>query len=76
MRDILERFAREERLVRGDQDVGHGDQTRQGVVVHNVSREIAEEEVGFLLVHVQARRADLPCLDPLQEHLGIDERTA
>ena len=32
IRDVLQRFFREERLVRGDDDIRHGDQSRKHIV--------------------------------------------
>jgi len=45
------------------QHVGHGYKPRQHVVVYDMSRKIFKEEIPFLLVHVQTRRADFPRLD-------------
>ena len=54
-------------------DVRHGDEAGEGVVVHDVPGEIPEKFVRFLLVHVEARRADLPLLDPVEEGFGFDQ---
>ena len=41
--DVCQRFPGQEGLVGGYDDVGHGDQPRQGIVLHDVPGKIMEE---------------------------------
>ena len=72
-RDIVQGLFGQKRLVGRDDHVGHGDQPGEQVVVENVAGAVLKENVGLLLVHVQAGRADFAGLDPLQQGLGVDQ---
>ena len=41
----------------GDDDIGHRQQAGENVVVDHLGREVAEEEVAFLLVDIEAQAA-------------------
>ena len=74
--NVRKRFFGQKGLVRGDDDVRHGDQPRQRVVLQNVSRVVLKKDVGFLFVNVKTSRADLAGLDACKQCLGIDQRAA
>ena len=71
--DVGEGLGRQECLVGRDDDVGHRDQARERVVVDDVVGVVVEEDVGFLLVDVQAGRAYLALLDTLYKRLSVDQ---
>jgi hypothetical protein len=52
----------EEGLVPGDEHVGEGEQPREDVVVDDPVGQVLEEQVGLLLVDVEAEVADRPVL--------------
>lgn len=74
--DVVQRVLRQEGLVGGDDDVGHGDQPGQQVVAEDVAGQVPEEDVQLLLIYVKAGRADFAGLDALQKRLRVDERPA
>ena len=57
--DIAERFLREKGLVRGHDNIRHGNQPHQHVIRHDLLRAVLIEQVALFFVHVQTRRADL-----------------
>ena len=74
--DVVERFLRQKRLMRADDDVRHGDQPHERVVLDDGLRTVLIEKLGLLLVHIQTRRADLPAAEPLDERLCVHQRAA
>lgn len=73
-RDLLERFPGEERLVRGNQHVGECHEPGDLIVLQNLFRMVAEEEIPLLLVNVDAEVAQLPLLQRRNHIGGVDER--
>ena len=74
--DVGQRLLGQKRLVGGHDDVGHGDESGQGIVLQDVPRIVLKEEIRLLLVHVQTGRAYLAGFDPRQKRLGIHQSTA
>ena len=59
--------------MRGDDDVGHGNEPHQLVILDNVAGEVLIEEVALLLVNVQTGRAHLLVLDAGDQVLGVHQ---
>ena len=76
MGDVFERFVGEKGLVRGDEDVGHREQTCELVILQDVLGEILEEKFGLLLINVQTSRADSARFDALDQGVCFDQGTA
>ena len=71
--DVREGFRREERLMGGDDHVGHGDEAREDVVIDDMARVVVEEDIRFFLVDIQAGGADLTLLDAFDKCFRVDE---
>lgn len=62
--------------MRGDDDVGKGHQAGEHVVLNDLVGKIAEEEIGFFLVDIEAQRADAFVFEGLDDRAGVDDRAA
>ena len=56
--DIVQRFLGQKGLVRGNDDIRHGDQPRKHIVLDNRVRKILVKQLRLLLIHIQTGRAD------------------
>ena len=74
--NVFESLLRQESLVGGDNDIGHGDQPGENIVLQDVAGVILKEEIGLLLVNIEAGGTHLPCLDGGEQILRIDQRAA
>ena len=57
----------QECLVGRNDDVGHGNQPRENIVINDVVRVIVEEYVRFLFIYIEAGRADLALFDAFDQ---------
>ncbi len=60
----------------GDDHVGEGQQARQHVVLQRLVGAVLEEQLGLLLVDVQAQVAELAALQRADQRRGVDQRAA
>src|SRR3546814_4316783 len=67
---------RKEALVPGDQHVREGQQPREHVVLDDLRRQVLEEEIRLLLVHVEGEPADPAALQPLDGGARVDDGTS
>ena len=58
----------------GYDDVGHGNQPHQLVILHDVTGVVFVEQVPFFLVHIQTGSADLSVLNAGDQILGVHQR--
>src|SRR5687768_17453147 len=71
--DRAQRFARKERLVRRDEHVRKRQQSGEYVVLDDLRREIAEEQLFLFLIDVEAEVPDLAGLQAINERSRVDE---
>nr|WP_275889734.1 hypothetical protein [Glycomyces sp. YM15] len=60
----------------GDQHVREGTEPVEEVVADHLVREVLEEQVGLLLVHVQSQVPDPAALEAVDDGGGVDQRAA
>jgi hypothetical protein len=72
-RNVAERFLCQKRLMRGHNDIGHGNQTGQKVIIQDMSGTVLKENVRLFLIYVEARCPDLSGFNPLKKRLRINQ---
>ena len=60
----------------GHDHIRHRNQPGKQIVIQDVSGTVFKKDIRFLLIYIQAGRADFPGLDALQQCLRIDQSTA
>ena len=60
----------------GHDHIRHRNQPGKQIVIQDVSGAVFKKDIRFLLIYIQAGRADFPGLDALQQCLRIDQSTA
>jgi hypothetical protein len=60
---------RQKGLVRGDEDIGEGEQAREDVVLDDVIAMVLKEELRLFLIDVECDRANLLTLEALRARL-------
>src|SRR6266508_1016477 len=73
LRDALQCFFGEETLMTGDDDVGKGEQAREDVVTDDLIRQVFKEEIGLLLINVQAEIAYPARLQSFDHRLRVNQ---
>lgn len=76
LRDFLQGVVREERLVRGNDDVIEREEPGESVIFEDLVGMIFEEKVGFFFVDVERSAGDGAVSEGIDEGVGIDERAA
>ena len=71
--DIVQGFLRQESLMGGDDDVGHGNEADQLIILHHVAGEVLVEEVALFLVDIQTGGAHDADLNAVDQGFGIDQ---
>ena len=62
--------------MRGDNDIGHGDQAHKLIVLNDITGKVFVEQVAFFLVNIQAGCTDLTGFDSLNEILRVYKAAA
>ena len=71
--DIVQGLVGQESLVRGDDDIGHGNQANQLVILHDVTGEVLIEQVALFFINVQTGCTHFFLLNAIDQIFRIDQ---